>query len=275
MIVNRTQFTFYESFFKAVSRIKKKADRADAYDILCAYALYGTEPELDELPYAVAIAFEVIRPNLDAARKKAQGGKNGKPSGKDAEKKEERPSKDNGKMGERPRKQEKEKEQEQDKEQDKEQMLYTPLPPLEQKPEVKPKTPEPSAEDLELGRLPVSLQGIMRDWLEYKKQRKEKYTPVGLTALISEVINNANKYGEGAVAQVVRTSMASGYKGIVFDRLRQQNGNGRKEMVPDWANKPSQWAQDAVNRMMAQGQTVENDPELAERAEKLKERLAK
>ena len=41
----RTQFTFYESFYKAISRIKKKADRADAYDAICKYALTGIEPD--------------------------------------------------------------------------------------------------------------------------------------------------------------------------------------------------------------------------------------
>lgn len=270
MAANRTQFTFYESFFKAVSRIKKKADRADAYDILCSYALYGTEPDLDNLPDAVAISFEVIRPNLDAARRKAQGGKNGKPSAKDSGKKDERPLKDNGKMGERPSKQEKEKEQEKEQVQDKEQVLYSPDTSFGQEPEVKP---EPSHQETELERLPAVLQPVMKEWLEYKRQRKEKYTPVGLTALISEVLNNANKYGEGAVAQIIRTSMASGYKGIIFDRLQQQAGKGRKEPVPAWADKPSQWAQDAVNRMMAQEQTAGNDPDLAARADKLREQL--
>ena len=133
--------------------------------------------------------------------------------------------------------------------------------------------PEASYEQTELERLPSVLRPVRKEWLEYKKQRKEKYTPVGLKALITETINNADRYGTGSVAQVVQTSMASGYKGIVFDRLQQQAGKGRKEMVPAWADKPSQWAQDAVNRMMAQEQTVGNDPELAERAEKLKERL--
>lgn len=75
--MQRTQFTFYESFFKAVSRIKKKADRADAYDIICSYALFQEEPDLDSVSDAVAIAFELLRPVLDKAREKAENGKNG------------------------------------------------------------------------------------------------------------------------------------------------------------------------------------------------------
>ena len=73
----RSQFTFYESFFKAISRIKKKQDRADAYDMICAYALYQEEPDLDSAPDSVAIAFDLLRPVLDKAKAKAEIGKAG------------------------------------------------------------------------------------------------------------------------------------------------------------------------------------------------------
>lgn len=75
--MERTQFTFYGSFFKAISRIKKKSDRADAYDAICAYALYGEGPDLEKMPDAAAIAFELSKPNLDASRRKATSGKKG------------------------------------------------------------------------------------------------------------------------------------------------------------------------------------------------------
>lgn len=75
--MERTQFTFYESFFKAISRIKKKADRCDAYDAICQYAMYGTEPDLESLPDSVAIAFELSKPNLDSSRRKASNGQKG------------------------------------------------------------------------------------------------------------------------------------------------------------------------------------------------------
>lgn len=70
----RKQFTFYESFFKALSRIRSKAARCDAYDALCSYALTGIEPNLDSLTEAAAIAFELIKPTLDASAKKAANG---------------------------------------------------------------------------------------------------------------------------------------------------------------------------------------------------------
>lgn len=70
----RTQFTFYESFFKAVSRIKKKADRADAYDAICDYALYGKEPN-DGCSPSVRSMFEEIRGELDKERRQSLEGR--------------------------------------------------------------------------------------------------------------------------------------------------------------------------------------------------------
>ena len=117
--MERSQFTFYESFFRAVSRIRKAADRAAAYDAICAYALYGTDPDMDKLPDAAAIAFEVARPNLDASRRKASNGKRG------GEYKKPEANKSNGEAnGSKPEangsKQEANRKQEQDKEQEKE-----------------------------------------------------------------------------------------------------------------------------------------------------------
>ena len=73
----RGQFTFYRSFYDALMRIKKKNERVDAYDAVCLYALTGKEPDLDKLPDAVAVAFLLIKPNLDVSRRKAENGKRG------------------------------------------------------------------------------------------------------------------------------------------------------------------------------------------------------
>ena len=61
--MERSQFTFYESFFRAVSRIKKKPDRAEAYDAICAYALYGIEP--NKCSKAVREVFDLMHSDLD------------------------------------------------------------------------------------------------------------------------------------------------------------------------------------------------------------------
>ena len=75
--MEREQFTFYQSFAKAISRIKSKAARCDAYDVIVNYALYGIEPDLDKVSDSAAMAFDLIKPNLDASRRKAESGKAG------------------------------------------------------------------------------------------------------------------------------------------------------------------------------------------------------
>lgn len=72
--MEREQFTFYASFARAVSRIRRKSDRCAAYDAIVRYALYEDLPDPESLPDAAAIVFELVRPNLDASREKARSG---------------------------------------------------------------------------------------------------------------------------------------------------------------------------------------------------------
>ena len=71
--MNRKQFTFYESFFRAISRVRRKASRADIYDAICRFALYGQEPEWESLEDTSAIALDLIFPNLQSGRERAAG----------------------------------------------------------------------------------------------------------------------------------------------------------------------------------------------------------
>ena len=119
----RTQFTFYASFFDAVSRIKKKADRADAYDAICAYALREEDPDFSQMSDAAQIAFLLIKPNLDSSRRKAKSGKDGgskKANGKQNGSKQEANCKQEG--------DESEKEKEKEKEGEIENECYPPTP---------------------------------------------------------------------------------------------------------------------------------------------------
>ena len=75
--MGRNQFTFYASFAKAAERIRKKADRCDFYDAVKDYAIYEKEPEWEALSDTVAVAFELVRPTLDASKRKAENGKRG------------------------------------------------------------------------------------------------------------------------------------------------------------------------------------------------------
>lgn len=70
--MKRNQFTFYASFYDAISRIRNKSARLLIYDALCQYALMGEEPDLEAMPEQVSIVFSLIRPTLLVSLRKAK-----------------------------------------------------------------------------------------------------------------------------------------------------------------------------------------------------------
>ena len=70
----RGQFTFYRSFWDAIRCLPKK-DKLPILEAIISYALDGTEPT--GLTQSQTALFSLIRPNLDASRKKAKSGKSG------------------------------------------------------------------------------------------------------------------------------------------------------------------------------------------------------
>lgn len=205
----RSQFTFYESFFNALSRIKKEADRAKAYDAICAYALYGTEPDMDALPDSAAIAFELVKPNLDSSRRKANSGKKGGEKKHIAsEENEEAKCKQTGsKLKEKQKQTASKKENKKEKEKEKENECYNPL--------------TPSQEE----KFSSLLLDAVREWLRYKHERKEDYKPTGLEAMTSEIRNKAAEHGDGAVIDCIRHCMAQNWKGIIWDKIAEPKPN--------------------------------------------------
>ena len=71
---NRSQFTFYRSFWEAVKSLPKK-DRLPVLEAIISYALDGTVPQ--GLTTGQSAFFLLVKPNLDAARRKAESGKQG------------------------------------------------------------------------------------------------------------------------------------------------------------------------------------------------------
>ena len=104
MGVERKQFTFYKSYYDAISELPKK-DQAALILAVCAYALYETPPK--GLSIAASTAFKLIKPTLDSGRRKAESGAlGGQANGKQSESK----PKANRKQGESASEKEREKE---------------------------------------------------------------------------------------------------------------------------------------------------------------------
>lgn len=219
--MEREQFTFYASFYRAVRRIKKAADRAAAYDVICAYALTGEIPDLDAIPDAAAIAFDLIRPVLDSSKRRAESGKAG---GKQTASKPEANDKQTGSKPEANRKRGKtasdiEGEKEGEGEKEIENECYS--------------SPTPSAADYFSG----DLLAAVGDWLSYKRERRQSYKPTGLKTLFSQLRKAADQHGDAAVVDVIRNSIASNYAGITLDRLANtayKPATGNRVVASGW-----------------------------------------
>ena len=254
--MQRTQFTFYESFFKAISRIKKKQDRADAYDMVCAYALYQIEPNLETASDAVAIAFELLRPVLDKAKEKAESGKKGgsKPeaNAKQTVSKQEAPAKlgkaPSKKEGEKEKEKENENENEVEKECEGEKDSFS-------KPTADTHTPEKADSPFSPFCFSPAVDAKLRQWFVYKSQRGEGYTPQGKQALLSQLSQQLNTYPESAVCALIDECMAASWKTIVFERLAKNPAAYAGAAQPSTARRPLDAdEQAAIRRMFGGGQ---------------------
>ena len=79
----REQFTFYRSYFESIQCLQKKDDRLSAYEAIASYALNGEEKDMTDSAKAL---FILIKPLLDSASRKSQGGKNSTSKAEDTDK---------------------------------------------------------------------------------------------------------------------------------------------------------------------------------------------
>lgn len=68
--MERSQFTFYRSFWEAVKLLPPK-DRNAVLNAICSYALDGEEPQLAGVQASI---FTLIRPTLDTSARRAESG---------------------------------------------------------------------------------------------------------------------------------------------------------------------------------------------------------
>lgn len=219
----RSQFTFYRSFFEAVFKIKNKAARAEAYDAICKYALFNDAPDVDKMSDAAAIAFMLIKPNLDASRRKAKSGKKGGETKQIASKVEANSKQSGSKAEENDKQEQPASEKEKEKEREKENECYPPT---------------PFSQIIASYSFSESLMAKTTAWLKYKSERRESYKEQGLKSLLTQIQKNAAKYGEQAVIDLMEQCMAANWAGIIWDRLMKggtangkPDGNAQSERV--------------------------------------------
>lgn len=72
------------------------------------------------------------------------------------------------------------------------------------------------------------------EWLEYKTQKKEKYTEIGLKKLITQIEKQVEVYGIEEICNLIDECMSNNYKGIIFDKLKNKKS---QKQNPDWFGK--------------------------------------
>lgn len=70
--------------------------------------------------------------------------------------------------------------------------------------------------------IPPSLADKLREWFKYKTERRESYKEVGMKSFLRQIENNQLTYGEDAVIDLIDESMANGWKGIIYDRIKKK-----------------------------------------------------
>lgn len=193
-------FTFYRNYYEIIRYLSPK-DKILLYDAILEYMFEDKEPELKELLKGIWVNVKMV---LDNNKKNIN----------------------NGKKGGRPKTQVKPKHNPNE---------------TQQEPKTKPNNISYfifiiSNNNYKYILDDTKIYNKIMEWLEYKQERKEIYKETGLKSLLSQIDNQIEIYGEDAIVELINDCMASNYKGIIFDKLKNKKIINT-ETLPDWYNK--------------------------------------
>lgn len=227
-------FVFYQSFADALEALPAE-DYKECVSALCKYAINGEEPETDN-PF-VKMFFTLARPQVDANNKRREAGKNGGVAKASKNREEDstavaNPSKSVANASNpvaNPSKSVA--------------SVYQSVAKVKVKEKVKDKDIPPispltvcgmSADDLETLGVVRKVAEKLSEWITSRLEQGDPITETGLKSLVSIAKDKISKHGADAVAQLITECMASGYKGIVWDRLEKaRSGTTKKAWQPE------------------------------------------
>ena len=206
----RDGYTFFRSYIESID-IDEISDKDFRVIIkaMCDYCLNDIEPTLTGIPKAM---FTLMRPSMDVSKKKADAGRKGgqaytsktqannKQNVSNPQANNKQPASNKNKNIELEKELEKELEEELDKEQ-------------------RIKTKNILLELVDDSDLSDPVKASVKEWLEYKRQRKDKLTEVGFKKKLSEIRNKENEIGATRVIQTINLSMSNDWRGIIWDAV--------------------------------------------------------
>lgn len=211
-------FIFYQSFYDAITELEPM-DKLDAYEAICAYALTG---EIKELKGVVAAIFKLVKPQIDANKKRRENGKNGGRPKK--EKTETKPKQNQTKTKAKPNVNVNVNVNANENENDN--GITTPPTPSSEVFDYQMSASRIQTPDM--SELSDPVREKLQDWISYKKERKETYKPMGLKSLVTQTYNAEQEHGSSAVIKAFDLAMASGWKGPGLERITSKQPDKAK-----------------------------------------------
>jgi hypothetical protein len=71
-------------------------------------------------------------------------------------------------------------------------------------------------------RFPEPMGGKIREWLIYKTERKDFYSPTGLSHLLAQIENRVEKHSAELVMDLIAECMSNNWAGIIWDKIDQR-----------------------------------------------------
>ena len=88
---------------------------------------------------------------------------------------------------------------------------------------IPPKSPQGDLQgELSKSSLSDDVKSALSEWLDYKRERKEKYTPTGWEKLLTITARQIENHRESDVIALIEESMANNWQGIAWDRLSKK-----------------------------------------------------
>lgn len=200
---------YVKAFFDWIEQVSALEDDEKGR-LFVAILEYARSGEVPDMQGRESILFPVFKSQIDrdmesSVKQSENGKKGGRPRAKtESKENQNKPKETKRKLTKANKEEEKDKEKDKDKEEED----NPPNPPLQG---VSPQ-----------------LEAAFADWLQYKHERREDYKPTGLKALQTQIINNAARYGEQAVIDLIRECMGNNWRGIIFDKLDERRGGSRR-----------------------------------------------
>ena len=177
--MQRDSMVFYRSFFESVEDLDPEDFKRCVCSIL-QYGLDGIEPEVEGISKTV---FKLVKPQIDKNNQRYLNGlKGGKPKANQTETK-------------------------------------TIPKETKPKPNVNVNVNDNVNDLISNSNLSDTVKAKAKEWVHYKKERREGYKETGLKSLLTQISKKEAEAGSQAVIDVIDLSMSNGWKGIIWDRM--------------------------------------------------------